>query len=165
MSFCPSVLRERVYDKSFAKPSGEGWKYERRAAHFQMVNDDRDFSLSQECVNLALPKLGCCCEPLSKSSWLRHFSFWLVERRISDEGVRVFWHHFLAAFSTKTPKKTSQCLKINDKVVFNIASEANYVYILSGQKCSSKMPKKLVSNGKLKFSNVTFRVIFKHCVF
>ena len=101
MSFCPSVLRERVYDKSFAKPSGEGWKYERRAAHFQMVNDDRDFSLSQECVNLALPKLGCCCEPLSKSSWLRHFSFWLVERRISDEGVRVFWHHFLAAFSTK----------------------------------------------------------------
>ena len=90
MSFCPSVLRERVYDKSFAKPSGEGWKYERRAAHFQMVNDDRDFSLSQECVNLALPKLGYCCEPLSKSSWLRHFSFWLVERRISDEGVRVF---------------------------------------------------------------------------
>ena len=101
MSFCPSVLRERVYDKSFAKPSGEGWKYERCAAHFQMVNDDRDFSLSQECVNLALPKLGYCCEPLSKSSWLRHFSFWLVERRISDEGVRVFWHHFLAAFSTK----------------------------------------------------------------
>ena len=29
---------------------------------------------------------------------------------------------------------TSQCLKITEKVSFNIASEASYVYILSGQK-------------------------------
>ena len=28
----------------------------------------------------------------------------------------------------------SQCLKITEKVAFNIASEASYVYILSGQK-------------------------------
>ena len=28
----------------------------------------------------------------------------------------------------------AQCLKISKKVAFNIASEANYVYILSGQK-------------------------------
>ena len=28
----------------------------------------------------------------------------------------------------------SQCLKIDQKVAFNIASEASYVYILSGQK-------------------------------
>ena len=33
--------------------------------------------------------------------------------------------HFLAL---------TQCLKITDKVSFNIASEASYVYILSGQK-------------------------------
>ena len=29
---------------------------------------------------------------------------------------------------------SSQCLKITEKVLFNIASEASYVYILSGQK-------------------------------
>ena len=28
----------------------------------------------------------------------------------------------------------SQCLKITEKVAFNIASEASYIYILSGQK-------------------------------
>ena len=35
------------------------------------------------------------------------------------------------------PQKTcrqSQCLKITEKVAFNIASEESYVYILSGQK-------------------------------
>ena len=32
-------------------------------------------------------------------------------------------------FATQT-----QCLKITEKVAFNIASEASYVYILSGQK-------------------------------
>ena len=31
-------------------------------------------------------------------------------------------------------KTESQCLKITGKVSFNIASEASYVYILSGQK-------------------------------
>ena len=31
-------------------------------------------------------------------------------------------------------KPTSRCLKITEKVPFNIASEASYVYILSGQK-------------------------------
>ena len=30
--------------------------------------------------------------------------------------------------------KTSRCLKITEKVSFKIASEASYVYILSGQK-------------------------------
>ena len=30
--------------------------------------------------------------------------------------------------------KQAQCLKITEKVTFNIASEASYVYILSGQK-------------------------------
>ena len=39
----------------------------------------------------------------------------------------------------------AQCLKITEKVSFNIASEASYVYILSGQKLMDKncwkMPK------------------------
>ena len=30
--------------------------------------------------------------------------------------------------------RAAQCLKITEKVAFNIASEASYVYILSGQK-------------------------------
>ena len=29
---------------------------------------------------------------------------------------------------------TTQCLKITEKVAYNIASEASYVYILNGQK-------------------------------
>ena len=36
---------------------------------------------------------------------------------------------------------TSQCLKITDKVSFNIASEASYVYILGGQKFTKNAEK------------------------
>ena len=32
------------------------------------------------------------------------------------------------------PNENARCLKITEKVSFNIASEASYVYILSGQK-------------------------------
>ena len=32
----------------------------------------------------------------------------------------------------------ARCLKITEKVTFNIASEASYVYILSGQKLNKK---------------------------
>ena len=35
---------------------------------------------------------------------------------------------------------SARCLKITEKVSFNIASEASYVYILSGKKLI-KMPK------------------------
>ena len=41
------------------------------------------------------------------------------------------------------------------KVSFNIASEASYVYNLSGQK--------FIKNAKIRNSNETFWVIFKHC--
>ena len=85
----------------------------------------------------------------------------------------------------------SRCLKITEKVSFNIASEANYVYILRGQKVIEKCQKwsilasfwkpeasgqtvlpdrlvliwqKLVENAKLKNSNATFWVILKQCV-
>ena len=39
--------------------------------------------------------------------------------------------------------KTARCLKNTEKVSFNIASEASYVYILSGQKLL-KNAKKMV---------------------
>ena len=42
--------------------------------------------------------------------------------------------------SSLVPMQT-QCLKITEKVSFNFASEASYVYILSGQKLI-KNPKK-----------------------
>ena len=35
-------------------------------------------------------------------------------------------------------QRTTRCLKITEKVLFNIASEASYVYILSGQKLTKK---------------------------
>ena len=38
------------------------------------------------------------------------------------------------SFSYTDKVVSSQCLKIAQKVTFNIASEASYVYILSGQK-------------------------------
>ena len=36
---------------------------------------------------------------------------------------------------------SSRCLKITEKVTYNIASEASYVYILSGQKLIKKSQK------------------------
>ena len=80
----------------------------------------------------------------------------------------------------------TRCLKITEKVSFNIASEASYVYILSGQKfiknaknapCGEFFLKtwSLLSNSvmlpdknwrkmpKLENSNETFWVIFKQC--
>ena len=84
----------------------------------------------------------------------------------------------------------TQCLKITEKVAFKIASEASYVYILGGQKfiknakngpiwrvveylkllvkqCYQKGLIELDKNWwkmpKLKYSNATFWVIFKHC--
>ena len=55
----------------------------------------------------------------------------------------IFYRHFLKVelifnhFGTRT---TSLSLKIVEKVSFDIASEASYIYILSGQS-SLKMPK------------------------
>ena len=42
--------------------------------------------------------------------------------------------------SLKKVRACSQCLKITEKVSFNIESEASYVYLLTGQKLI-KMPK------------------------
>ena len=51
---------------------------------------------------------------------------------------------------------TTQCFKITEKVSFNIASEASYVYILSRQSQLKML--------KFKNSNATFWVIFKQRV-
>ena len=88
-------------------------------------------------------------------------------------------------------QRCPQCLKISEKVAFIIASEASYVYILSGQKLIKnaknsqswrlfenlmlavkqcyqtghfKQDKNWWKMPKLKISNETFWVIFKHCV-
>ena len=56
----------------------------------------------------------------------------------------------------------ARCLKITEKVSFNIASEASYVYILSGQDRLVLLGQKLSENAKVKKdSNATFWVIFK----
>ena len=54
----------------------------------------------------------------------------------------------------------AQCLEIVQKVAFNMASEASYVYILSGQKFI-----KNTKNGQFwrVFENAIFLGIFKHC--
>ena len=79
----------------------------------------------------------------------------------------------------------SQCLKITEKVPFNIASEASYFYILTGQKLIKKakngpfwrvfdnqtvlpdrsilLRQEFVENVKIKNWNATFWVIFEHC--
>ena len=96
----------------------------------------------------------------------------------------------IAARKAKMWKKVSLelCLKITEKVSFNITSEASYIYILSGQKFIQKCQKRpiwasfmnllsLRSNSvtrtvnfnrtklvaKCQNSNATFWVIFKHC--
>ena len=53
-------------------------------------------------------------------------------------------------------KLGARCLKITEKVSFNIASEASYVYVLSGQKLIKNAKKqsyqtgqKLVENAKI----------------
>ena len=79
--------------------------------------------------------LSCCC--LYNSSHEFHFDF------ESENCLKLGMN----AFSYKTHKNSmmplkvkfkrdnsTRCLKITEKVSFNIASEASYLYILSGQK-------------------------------
>ena len=53
-----------------------------------------------------------------------HFHTCYYKRQLGDN-----WSH-----DSKKYGITTLCLKITEKVAFNIASEASYVYILSGQK-------------------------------
>ena len=68
--------------------------------------------------------------------------------------------------------KHTQCLKITDKVSFNIAIEASYVYILSGQKLLKNAQKwsilasfcKPVACGETALPEGSIWVILKRCV-
>ena len=63
------------------------------------------------------------------------------------------WKRFIFICSHKMGL---QCLKITEKVSFNIASEASYVYIFSEQK--------FIKDAKIdKFNNETFWVILNQC--
>ena len=112
---------------------------------------------------------------------------------IQEKGTystRVFLHFLQkASISSLNISCTfARCLKITEKVSFNIASKASYVYILSGQNLIKNAKSgpfwrvlktwSLQSNsdtrhvnfnrtkigGKFKNSNGTFGVIFKQCV-
>ena len=52
----------------------------------------------------------------------------------------------------------SRCLKITEKVSFNIVSEANHVYILSGQKLIKK-----AKNGSFWRVFENLKLAVKHC--
>ena len=47
-------------------------------------------------------------------------------------------HNYQKGYQEEFFMQVTQCLKITEKVSFNIMSEASYVYILSGQKVHSK---------------------------
>ena len=87
----------------------------------------------------------------SKKKWLEKFSSSLHPRQQSTLNAERNENH-----------TTGRCLKITEKVSFNIASEASYVYILSGQK---KMPKmvqfgEFLKNWSLRSNSVTRLVSF-----
>ena len=63
--------------------------------------------------------------------WICTWKSHLCLRKIMSElGCPFFWKIF---YFPKSFGK-SQCLKVTEKVAFKIASQASYVYILSGQK-------------------------------
>ena len=106
------------------------------------TTDDNDLSeircrlSSIPVVCLSLPKtvplLGWRETKLLLSRWLR----WLCIQ--SDQMSRPVWQsnetHNGDSQIEKDSQGRSQCLKITEKVSFNIASVASYVCILSGQK-------------------------------
>ena len=70
----------------------------------------------------------------------RIFEMWLLRKKM-DQGRRrllIDSHLISSALSQVFLAASIWCLKIPRKVLFNIASEASYVYILSGQKFIKK---------------------------
>ena len=59
----------------------------------------------------------------------------MVQQVFADICNQIFFEIVNINIGSKSYFATmTQCLKITEKVSFNIASEASYVYILSGQK-------------------------------
>ena len=114
----------------------------------------------------------------------------LLDYKYVQTTLETMYYSITFMIQMKKGATASQCLQITEKVSFNIASEASCVYILSGQKfiknakngpiwrvveylkilvkqCYQKGLIELDKNWwkmpKLKYSNATFWVIFKHC--
>ena len=70
--------------------------------------------------------------------YLQHIQSYMPSSKIQFNQIRIFAPKKISneqLFSYWLSKiKKAQCLKITEKVASNIASEASYVYILSGQK-------------------------------
>ena len=83
--------------------------------------------LARVAASLSLLTLANSVARAAASSWV--FSLGWCFRAPSNNPPSA-WMQSRALFC----KTRSRCLKITEKVSFNIASEASYVYILSGQK-------------------------------
>ena len=111
-------------------------------------------------ANTYLQKNYCCC------FWLSNFNFNKKRIQFGKEEKKCCWWK-KSKFSTcitfavkkvqsikevgwKRKNLSARCLKITEKVSFNIASEASYAYILRGQK--------LIKNAK----NGTFWRVFEN---
>ena len=88
-----------------------------------LIQVHKNFNYPQStCSNLSLylPFKNTICQFFT----FLLFYFYSQTFKMDQKWKRIFW-----------PNHTkSRCLKITEKVSFNIASEASYVYILSGQK-------------------------------
>ena len=118
-----------------------------------MVLHDESFSLnikSQKIASFDFAKLKIHLEiPMIKSCCSQSMSNWIYVR--NSEKITPLIPNLV-----KCDRK-SQCLKITEKVAFNIASEAIYVYILSGQKFIKNAEKRYIWRV---FENLKFA--FKH---
>ena len=75
---------------------------------------------------------------MAKLAWQNwHGKIDMAKLAIQVLGCNIQEHFPIMAQKFKYMSKT-RCLKITEKVSFNIASEASYVYILSGQKFFNK---------------------------
>ena len=70
--------------------------------------------------------------------------------------LRITWSYQNYIVTSIPSTLKARCLKITEKVSFNIASETSYIYILSGQKFIKKIPK-MVQFGEF-FENLKLAV-------
>ena len=77
-----------------------------------------------------------------------------------ESGFLRFQSLIMFYFCKKRRSGLTRCLKFTEKVSFNIASEASYVYILKVDKNHQKCQK---WPSLARFSNATIWVIFKQC--
>ena len=83
-------------------------------------------------------------------------------RPTTTEDIRIFFAKMTCLIGAKE-EMTSRCLKITEKVSFNMASEASYVYLLD--KSLSKVPKMIhfgefLKTSSLRSNSVTRQVTF-----